>query len=227
MSRQLTFDLTAIPAFGRADFFVSQANTLAAGMVSNPDGWPNGKLVLTGPAGSGKSHLARVWADQSGAVVLHGPALGTTDPGALLREAVVVDDADQVAGQPDLERPLLHLHNLVLAEGGRLLLTAQTPPSQWPVRLPDLASRMQASATVALEPPDDALLSAVLIKLFADRQVHVSPQLVQFLARRMERSLFAASRLVGALDALALASNRPISRALAAEVLDSAAQNTA
>ena len=133
---------------------------------------------------------------------------------------VAVEDADAVCGNAEAEATLFHLHNLLLAEGGLLLLTAKSPPNRWPLGLPDLASRMQATATAVIAAPDDALLSAVLVKLFADRQISVPPALIPFLAARMDRSFAAAAALVEALDAAALAEGRAVTRPLAAAVLD-------
>lgn len=219
MARQLALDLAVTEALGRADFFTAPSNRLAVEMLAAP--WPDGKLVLTGPAGAGKTHLARVWAGEAGAVLLQGGRLALADPGRFGgAPAVAVDDADRVAGDAEAEAALFHLHNLVLASGGRLLLTASRPPARWALVLPDLASRLEATATVALDPPDDALLGAVLVKLFADRQLAVSPSLIHYLARHVERSLAAAGALVAALDARALAEGRAVTRAMAAELLD-------
>ncbi|MGL6210519.1 MAG: chromosomal replication initiator DnaA, partial [Paracoccaceae bacterium] len=175
--------------------------------------WPEGKLVLVGPEGSGKSHLAQVWAAEAGAVVVAARDLGGDLPGLGVR--LVVEDADRVVD----EAALFHLHNLVVP-GGRLLITARVPPRDWGLGLPDLVSRMQAASLVRLAAPDDALLSAVLIKLFADRQVAVQPVLIEYLVRRMGRSLGVARDLVARLDALALARGSAVTRGLASEVLD-------
>lgn len=188
-------------------------------MIDDWCNWPDGRLVLTGPEGSGKTHLAHVWAAQTGATIVAGSALGALDTAALApRSHVVVDDADRTL--PRDQAALLHLHNHVLAGGGRILFTARRAPRDWPVTLPDLASRIEASATVALNTPDQVLLSAVLVKLFADRQVRVSPALIAYLVSRMERSLAMAGALVARLDERALARGGAITRALAAEVLD-------
>lgn len=222
MRRQLAFDLSAPPSHARADFRISGANALALRTVEGWADWPQGKLALVGPEGSGKTHLARIWAAEAGAEVVPGAALDTADLPALAGcGRVAVEDAAAVAGTAACERALLHLHNMLLAEGGRLLLTARTPPARWPVALPDLASRLAATATATLEAPDDALLAAVLAKHFADRQLDVAPDLVAWLVVRMERSLAAAGDLVARLDAQALAERRPVTRTLAAEVLDS------
>lgn len=217
MTRQLTFDLPNAEAMTRADFFVSPSNALALQTVDGWEGWPGRKLVLVGPEGSGKSHLVQIWAALAGAEVIAAGALATADLAALAGRAVAVEDADRVQGA---EAQLFHLHNLVTT-GEHLLLTARTPPRDWGLTLPDLASRMQAAQVARIEAPDDALLSAVLVKLFADRQVAVAANLIPFLVSRMPRSVGAARALVAALDARALAQGRPITRALAGEVLDS------
>ncbi len=222
--RQMAFDLPAVPAHDRANFFVTPANAAALAAIEGWAGWPAGRLLLTGPAGSGKTHLAHVWALSAGAPIVPAAALRAGDvPQLAAGGRVAVEDADAAAGQPAAEAALFHLHNHLAEVGGGLLLTARRPAAEWPLALPDLASRMQALPVARLERPDDALLAAVLVKLFADRGVAVKPSLIGWLLRRMERSLAAAGALVAALDARALAEGRPVSRALAAEVLDSLA----
>ncbi len=137
---------------------------------------------------------------------------------------LAVEDADEIAGNPEAEEALFHLHNLTLAEGHSLLLTAQNAPNFWPLTLPDLASRMQATTLAHLRAPDDALLAALLMKLFADRQLSPNPEILPYLARRMDRSFDAARRLVATLDETALTAGRPITRAMAAKVLDKMTQ---
>jgi chromosomal replication initiation ATPase DnaA len=218
LTRQLAFDLASRAALRREDFFVTDANRLALETLDAWAGWPGRKCLLLGPEGSGKSHLAAVWAAGVGGQVLPIAALATADLGAFAGARVAVEDADQ--GSPAEAAGLFHLHNLVTGQGA-LLVTAQTPPGDWASGLPDLVSRMQAATVARLDPPDDALLSAVLVKLFADRQVAVAPALIPYLVARMPRSVAAARGLVAELDARALAEGRPITRALAAGVLDS------
>ncbi len=220
MAEQLTFRLPARPALGRSDFFVSPANAEAVARVTDDAGWPLGKLALNGPEGAGKSHLVQVWAAERGAATVAAAALPRADLPALAAGGrVAVEDAEDAAGDADVERALFHLHNL-LQGSGRLLLTGRAPPARWPVALPDLRSRIGAMAVATLDPPDDALLLAVLVKLFADRQIAVAPALVAFLVPRIDRSFAAAQEIVDRLDRAALAEGRAVTRTLAARLLD-------
>ncbi|OYU39970.1 MAG: chromosomal replication initiator DnaA [Pseudorhodobacter sp. PARRP1] len=218
MSRQLAFDLPSGEAFRRADFFASPANAQALASVEAWRDWPGGKLVLIGPEGAGKTHLAHIWAEMAGAEVIAAQRLADADLHDLAQGPVAVENADRIAGDREAEVALFHLHNLL--DGRGLLVTAARPPRDWGLTLPDLLSRIQAASVAQLDPPDDMLLSAVLIKLFADRQIAVPPNLIPYLVSRMDRSIAAAREWVKFLDARALALGRPVTRALAAEVLD-------
>ncbi len=215
MPPQLIFDLPVRTARGRADFFVTPANALAVAAIDAVAGWPQERMLLIGPEGSGKTHLAHVWAEEHAGVFLAPDA--AADP---LPAAAVIENADRVAGDIARETALFHLVNRLAALRAPHLLTARSSPQTWPLVLPDLASRLQAAPQALLAPPDDALLAAVLVKLFADRQVAVAPNLIPWLVARIDRSLSAAAASVAALDAAALARARPVTRALAAEVLD-------
>lgn len=216
MIQQLAFDLPGLEAMTREHFFVAPSNALALQTVDGWQHWPGRKLLLVGPEGAGKTHLAHVWAAEADAVILAAEALAGADIASLSGRAVAVEDADRIGAA---EAQLFHLHNLATTTGA-LLLTARTPPRDWGLTLPDLKSRMQATPIAQLDGPDDALLSAVLVKLFADRQVAVPANLIPYLVSRMPRSIGAARALVAALDARALSEARPITRALAAELLD-------
>lgn len=224
MAEQLTFDLPVREALQREAFFVSPSNAIALATLDMPDHWPNNKLVLTGPRGSGKTHMAHVWAVDRDAVIINVDELSQADiPVLASLRHVVVEGADQIADLPndrETEEALFHLHNLTLAEGGRLLITASTPPNQWRLTLPDLASRMQGTSVAKIDAPDDALLSAMLLKQFEDRQLAVSYPLIPFLVKRMERSTANLRSIVEALDIAALRFGKPISRSFAAQVLD-------
>lgn len=223
MAAQLILDLPVRTALGREDFFVSPANATAVGMVETAAAWPEGKLVLLGPEGSGKTHLAAIWAADNAAPVCTAAAAGLPDPAP----ALVIEDVDRICGDLAAETALFHLHNAQLAAGGLLLMTSAASPQGLPFALPDLASRLRATAVARLDAPDDALLAAVLVKLFADRQLVVSPAVVPWLVSRIERSFAAARAIVADLDAAALRDGRRVTRALAAAVLDSRGGATA
>lgn len=217
MIRQLAFDLPGTEAMTRADFFVAPSNALALQAVEGWQDWPGAKLLLLGPEGAGKTHLAHVWAAAAGAVILQASTLDSVDIAALAGRRVAIEDAQLVGAA---EAALFHLHNVVTTGGGALLLTADAAPRDWGLRLADLLSRLQAAPVARLEAPDEGLLSAVLVKLFADRQLVVAPNLIAYLVSRMPRSVGAARALVAALDTAALAEGRAVTRALAGEVLD-------
>ena len=224
-ARQLPLALPTRAARGREAFFVSAANARAAALIDGWRDWPEGKLALIGPQGAGKTHLVHVWAREAGAEIIAAAALTAADPPALAAAgAVAVEDADRLAGlAPEarraVETALFHLHNLLAAAGGALLVTGRAPPADWALSTPDLASRLAAATTARLDPPDDALLGALLVKLFADRQVAVRPELIEYLVLRIERSFAAAQRTVATLDVAAMAAKRPITRRLAAQAL--------
>lgn len=217
MAEQLVLDLPVRRAFGRDDFFVSDANAQAVAAVEDWPRWPLAKLVLSGPAGAGKSHLAGIWADLTGAQVVRAATLPGRDLAALSETGAAVEDVP--LAEADGEEALFHLHNLCAAAGRPLLLTGRGPSAGWGVALPDLASRIAAAMEVRLGAPDDVLLQAVVIKQFGDRQLAVKPGVLSYLLPRMERSFDFAGRLVDRLDARALARGAPVGRKLASEVL--------
>jgi chromosomal replication initiation ATPase DnaA len=214
---QLVFELGGRPALGTREFLVAPCNQVAVAMIDRWPDWPAPVVALAGPEGSGKTHLVHVWRERSGAVRHEARDLAGRDPYLLLGDcnAAAVEDVDQGGD----EVTLFHLHNVVLERRGTLLVTGREPPSRWPIRLADLRSRLAAAPTVAVAAPDDRLLAGVLAKQFADRQVRVQPDVIEFLVLRMERSFAALQGLVDALDRAALASRRPITVPLAREVL--------
>ena len=216
-TRQLALDLPLAPRFGAEDFLVSPSNESAYGMIESWPDWPAPALIVVGPRGSGKSHLAAIWAERAGARVVSGAGLALADPPALAAAgAVLVEDADRVGRA---ESQLFHLFNLLRETGGSLLLTAQSAPDQWGVATADLLSRLRLAPMAAVSPPDDALMRAVLVKLLVARQLVVDTALVDYVALRLDRSLDAARRFVAALDREALSRGRRITRAIAGDVL--------
>lgn len=220
MPEQLSFDLPVRQALGRGDFYVSPANAAAVAMIEGWQGWPGRKLLLLGAQGAGKTHLAHVWASLSGATIIDAADLPGADIPTLADASVAVENVDLIAGRSDAEETLFHLHNLVLAEGHSMLLTARGEASRWPLTLPDLASRMQGTPAVVLGAPDDALLAALLMKLMADRQLHPKAGTIPYLVKRMERSFAAAHDVVSQLDQMALDTGAPITRDMARKLLD-------
>lgn len=215
MTIQFAFEFPHRPAFGADDFLVAPSNAAAVAWLDRWPYWPASAVVLHGPPGCGKTHLAHVWQARSGAVLRAATALTPiVVPELAVNAALVLDDAERAA-----ERPLLHLINLVAERGGHLLLTAQMPPARWTTALPDLRSRLVAMPEIAMVAPDDALIGAVLLKLFADRQLAVGEDVIVFLLHHMERSFAAARRLVAALDRAALIAQRRITVPLARQVL--------
>jgi chromosomal replication initiation ATPase DnaA len=215
--RQLTLDLEHAESYARDDFLGGPSNAAALTLIDSWPDWPNRVVALIGPEGSGKSHLASVWAGLTGARSIAARALRDNDvPVALATRALVVEDAAEAGFD---ETAMFHLLNLAREEGAFVLLTARTAPVVWTIRTRDLASRLKAVPVVALAPPDDALLRAVLVKLFADRQLGVDEQLVGYVATRIGRSFADAKAAVATLDQEAMRRQRPLTRALAAEVL--------
>ncbi len=222
-SVQLPLDLPVRPALGRDDFFVSEANRAALARIE-AGGWPGGRLALTGPEGAGKTHLVMVWAAQTGAIAIAARDLPGSDIAALAGRAVAVEDVDRLAEAPEDDRraaeaALFHLHNLLEGEGGRLMVTGRAAPARWEILTPDLRSRLAAIEVASVAPPDDALFLALIVKLFADRQVVVQPNLAAYLSLRLERSFRAAEAAVEQIDRRALAEKRRITRDLAARAL--------
>lgn len=220
-SAQLVLDLALRPAMGREDFLVAPSNEAAVAAIDRWPDWPAPVLVLVGPAGSGKSHLAEVWRARSGAATIAADALAEERVSDLGRVgALVVEDAP---GTVLAERALFHLINHLRELGGWLLITTRSYPAQWPLALPDLATRLKAAAVTTLETPDDTLLRGILVKLFADRQIAVDEALISYMIARMERSPEAARRLVAEIDSRALAERAPVTRRFAGRVMDALA----
>ena len=213
---QYVLDLPYENALSRADFIAAPANEAALGWIERWPDWPAAALAIHGPAGAGKSHLARIWLDHARAIELAPEALSQDGPTELPgdRRAVLIDGADRAA-----EEPLLHLFNMIGEQGGSLLLVAREPPSRWGIGLADLRSRLVAVPTVGVAAPDADLIGAVLTKLFADRRRPVSRELISFLTLRLPRSFAAAQQAVVALDHAATAEFRPLTVPLASLVL--------
>lgn len=216
---QLPLDLGHHPALSEGDFLVAPCNAEAHAWLCLWPSWPGPASVVFGPAQCGKTHLAHLFAARCGAVTVPAASLTVADPPRLLGQArvVVVEDCDR--GGLD-EAALFHLINLAKESGGHLLLTGREAPPRWPLALADLRSRVNAMPALAIGAPDDSVLAAVLVKLFADRQVRITEEVVTYLLGRMERSFAAAAGLVERLDRAALAGRRAVTVPLARSVLE-------
>jgi len=213
--RQLALALDHAESYAREDFLSGPCNEGALQLIDLWPDWPANALALVGPEGAGKTHLAMIWAAGAGARVVSARTLHETGllP-ALATGALVVEDAATGAD----ERALFHLLNIAREERASLLLTARAAPATWTIAIPDLASRLRALPVLTLQPPDDAMLRAVIVKLATDRQLTLDENVVSYLSTRIERSFAAARSAVIALDEEALRRGRPATRALAAEL---------
>lgn len=213
---QIPLDFAHPSAETRDDLIVTDPLSAAIGIIDRWPDWPSPVVVVAGPVGSGKSHLAAIWAGHSGAVRISARADDAEAMAAASAGPVLIEDIDREGFD---ETALFHLINAVRSAGTSMLITTRLWPAAWKVTLPDLASRLKAATIVEIGEPDDALLALVLVKLFADRQIAADDRVVAYLVARMERSLSAARRLVARIDEIALSRRAPISRAIAAEAL--------
>jgi chromosomal replication initiation ATPase DnaA len=239
MIGQLPLDLPHRPNYAEEDFLAAPSNREARALLGLWPNWPHRLLVLTGPPGAGKSHLGAVWARRAGATVFAAQKLEiATLPDLVKAPALLIEDADRPhlrdndLRENDLrenelrdndlrETELFHLINLAMERGTFLLITARKAPDAWGLRTRDLLSRLRRAPSVAIGQPDEVFLRAILVKLFHDRQIKVEANLIDYLALRLDRSFAAAQTIVAALDAEGLARGRPVTRALAGELLAS------
>lgn len=220
MPQQLNFDLPVTRDHSRASFVQAPGNALALAMIADWASWPLGKLVLSGPHGAGKSHLTHIWAEECGATVVEATDLEASDIPSLAGGPVAVEDVPSIRTDGTAQEALFHLHNMMREADHPLLLTGVGAPNLWEMSLPDLQSRIDAAGHAAVTLPDDALLRAVLEKHFAARQLKPRPDVIPYLIRHMERSFVAAEQIVAALDAQSLQDRKPITRPMAARLLD-------
>ena len=213
---QLALDLPHVPALDADDFMVSACNAEAMRLIASWPDWSARGALIAGPAGAGKSHLVNVWRERSGARVVPASVVDEAMVDAAGGAHLAVEDVDRHLSD---ERALFHLLNLSRERGFDILLTARSLPGAWPVALSDLRSRLRSLPFAQIGAPDDALLRAVLVKLFDDRQLSAPPAVIDFLLRRMERSVAAAADLVARMDKAALAERRRITLRFAARIL--------
>jgi chromosomal replication initiation ATPase DnaA len=209
---QLVLDLPYVQSFDEADFFITSKNEQAFRLITAWPNWPSAVIVLCGPAGSGKTHLAKIWQRRAAARFLDPAGLQTHiwPEGS---PPLAIEDVDTA---PFCETALFHHLNLAVEHGSSILLTAQTPPGQWALELPDLRSRVRSYAWAELLPPGEEELAALFVKHFTDRQIEVAPGVISYLIARMERSMAAVQALSAVIDKLALSEHRKVTRVLAA-----------
>lgn len=212
--------------FAAADFLASAANRAALTLINAWPDWPQPSAAVWGPAGAGKTHLGHIWAERAGAAYIEGEAIDALLLDTLEAQSCLVLDFGLAAAPGMDERKMFHLLNIMRETGGALLLIAQSAPSRWPIALPDLASRLKALPNAEVQAPDDSLFSAVLSKQFADRQLVVDKDTIDYIVLRAERSFAAARQIAARLDQAALAQRRPIGKRLAGEVLAEIAAET-
>lgn len=217
--RQLGLDLGHRAAFAREDLWVSGANEAAVGWLDKYPDWGGPLLVVYGPPASGKTHLAKVWQEKTGALDIAPDRLKELREGADLPKAAIIDDARAFIGERHGETALFHFYNRMKERGGHILMTGDAAPRDWDIVLPDLKSRLLAAPAIAVGPPDEDLMAVVLTKLFSDRQIFVPQEVVQFIVPRIERSFRAVRDLADLIDRKALAEKRPVTIPLVREIL--------
>lgn len=214
--RQLPLDLAHQVGRSRDELVVSPSNAVAVSLIDRWPDWPASLMILAGPAGAGKSHLASIWAEKSEATRLNPEDLTEFSQTSDLVGNMLIDGAGEA---PMDETAFFHLVNAVRQGGHFMLVTSRRWPSQWNVKLPDLISRLKSAPVTEIAEPDDALLSGVITKLFSDRQIVIDPSVVSYLVSRIERSLATAQDIVERLDMASLETKGRITRPLAANVI--------
>lgn len=219
MRTQLPFDFPIDAIYRSEDYIQFPENRV---LFESLMAWPEKRdhaLLLVGPSGSGKSHLAHIWRERVGGRCLNaGDSIGDLVAG----NHVLIEDIDQLQ---DAEDWLFHLLNWAKEAGCHVLLTAQLGPGRLPIALDDLASRLKALQTLVIAPPTDGQLATVLQKLLSDRQVIVAPRVIEYILPRMQRSMAAVRWMAAALDQTALQEKRAITIDLARAILESDAYN--
>ena len=216
---QLTLDLPHEPLMGREDFLISESNEKALKIVESWPNWPANFVILYGPKGSGKTHLVEIWRKLSDAQIFDVSDLSRLDVvEAVVEGPVVIEDIND--GTEFNQEALFHLMNAILAENGSLIITTNELPATWDISIPDLKSRIRLAIVAELSIPSDNLLRQVLMKLFADRQLDVKENVIEYMAMHMERSLQFAQELVREVDSYSLRESRRITKQVVSKVLN-------
>ena len=220
-AQQIPLDFAARSALGREDFLLGPSNQDAVGWIDRWPDWPAPALIMTGPAASGKTHLAAVWRDRTQAEIIRPDMLlsHSAEQLAGLNQNLVFDGLDPWLGERAAETMLFHLYNIFKEEKRTFLITMRMAPAHAEFAIADLASRLRAAPVAAIHAPDDVLLASVLIKLFSDHQLTVGNEVIQYILPRMERSFAVARDIVALADKMALSQKRGISVPLLRQVL--------
>lgn len=223
LAEQIPLDLPMLPAHGREDFMIGESNQSAVDWIDRWPNWPAPALVLNGPAASGKTHLAAVWQERTNATPIKPEMLTThsADDLAGMGQTLLIDGVDPWLGTREAEETLFHLYNMFKESGRTMLITSRAAPSHIEFAIPDLASRLRAAPCANIMSPDETLLQNIIVKMFADRQLSIGVDVLNYIMPRMERSFVAARDIVEKSDAMALAKKRPISIPLMRDVLTS------
>jgi chromosomal replication initiation ATPase DnaA len=217
---QFPLPLAFPAAQGAEDFLVSHSNRAAAEWIGRWPDWRFSVLAICGPVGSGKTHLGGIWRRRAGAAKIEAGPISVEQAALAVRAgAVLVDDADRAVGDRAAETALLHLYNMLQADGGRMLITGASPPAAWRFALPDLASRLKTALVAPIAAPDEGLMRAIAVKLLADRRITASEDVIALLLSLGERSAAGIARSIAALDAASLSRKQPISAGLARDIL--------
>lgn len=224
-TQQIAFKFPLEPYLGREDFMVSKCNFEAFKMVDSWPEWPFFAICLYGPSGCGKTHLSRIFSDRVAVLTNHpykipsikAAHLSMETPFELFKQnhCLIIEDLNEKIN----EEALFHLYNLYRNEGGSILLTAPKAPARMKFSLPDLQSRLNIIPSIEINEPDDDMLSALIVKLFADRQLIVSPEIITYMIKNMKRSFSFCNKLVEEIDNTSLARKRAITVPLVKEAI--------
>lgn len=219
--KQIPFDFDHRPALGGEDFLVAPSNAQAIAWVERWTEWPGPVLVIAAPHGAGKTHLAHVFQALSGAIMVSPQDLRARRADGVLEgvSALVLEDVERFLSDGQAQE-LLHLYNMAKEEGTKILMTALSPPARWNIKLKDLSSRLNTAPVAEIQPPDDALLTALIVKQFADRQLNIDQDVLTYMLARMDRSFAGVRDLIHAVDERALAQKRAITIPLVRQVIE-------
>ena len=219
MAEQIGLSLPVHSSEGIDEFYISECNKMAVNLLEDWKNWPNLKHVLSGPPTSGKTHLGRIWAKQANAYYTDARSLKIDKIDKIATTALVIDNISELNFQKDLEGSLFHLHNLLQERKLPFLMIGTGSPQFWNISLSDLMSRIEGTRNAQIGELDDGLFPLIMAKLFADRQMYPSPDVIEYLRRRIDRSFSSIFSIVATIDRVSIEEKRPITRSLVAKIL--------